>query len=87
MIPILELLASFVFEGVSYAVGRIFLLVFFPRWRVEPWRRDRSVRQWQWARFSYVSDGHRYVRMQSVELVGIAVLVVCIATIVAMVRS
>ena len=82
---IAEFLFEIVFEFVAYGVGRAFLLVLAPRYGVElDVDPGPSKRSWKWRGWSFERGGRRYFYVESVQLVGIAIiiaLIVMVATV------
>ena len=74
---IFELLFQIIFEFACYGIGRAFLLVLAPHYGVES--LDGSPkRPWKWQGWSFVSNGRRYFYTESVQMVGLLVLIVLV---------
>jgi len=69
----LELLFELVFEIVAYGVGRAVLMVFAPHVGVETQTKSPD-RSWSWRGWSFIRDGKRYLYIESVQLIGLAVI-------------
>ena len=78
---IAELVGQFVMEILAYGVGRLFVFVFLPWYAVEPVSRHdpREERRWKWRGFSYQEMGRRYLRIESVQLIGLALIIALVA--------
>lgn len=64
-------------EVVCYGVGRIFVMIFLPWYRVEPIERydAHEARRWKWQGFSYLDGGRRVMRTEVVQLIGFVITV------------
>ena len=73
---VIELLARIVLEVVAYGVGRVFIVVFLPWYRVETASRHDpdEERRWKWRGFSYMESGRRVLRVESVQLIGVVII-------------
>jgi hypothetical protein len=73
---IFELLFRLIFEIAAFGVGRVFVMTFMPWYGVEPVTHEDPQRDsWKWRGFSYRESGRRYLRVESVQLIGLAILV------------
>ena len=78
---VIELLAQILLEIVAYGVGRVFVMVFLPWYRVESSSRHDPAddRRWKWRGLSYVESGRRVLREGTVQLIGIVVIIALVA--------
>jgi hypothetical protein len=81
---IAELVGQFIMEFLAYGIGRVFVLVFLPWYGVEPLSRHdpREERGWKWRGFSYQEMGRRYLRIGTVQLIGLVILVALAAMVI-----
>lgn len=81
MSVVIELLAEFFLHFVAYGVGRVFVMIFMPWYRIEPVsRHDRAeVNRWKWRGFSYLDGGKRVMRFETAQFIGIVIVVGLIA--------
>lgn len=78
---ILEVIAQFVFEVLAFGIGRVFVFLFLPWYSIEP--LSRPVEQgprWKWRGFGYREKGHRFLRVETVQLIGVVILFGLIVT-------
>jgi hypothetical protein len=85
----MDFLAQILLEVVAYGVGRIFVAIFLPWYRVEPVARDDpgEVRGWRTQGISHVDGGKRVMRAETAELIGIVVVIAAAAVIAIAVSS
>ena len=85
MSVVLELFFQFLAEFVAYGVGRATFLIFAPHYGVES--GDKPPRRpWNWRGWSFERDGRRYLYIETVQLVGLLVLV-SFAVVIALARQ
>lgn len=73
---VFELLFQVIFEIAAFGVGRGFVMIFMPWYGVEPvTREDPQRNSWKWRGFSYLESGRRTLRAETVQLIGLAILV------------
>ena len=84
-----ELLAEAGLELASYAIGKGAALLLLPHLGIEPLSRQpkqKSLPPWKWRGFTYEQNGRRYLYTESIQLLGIAVVLVLIIGVTAFVR-
>ena len=82
-----ELLAQVGFELASYAIGKGTAVLLLPQLGIEPLEKQKSMPPWKWRGFTYAQNGRRYLYTETIQLLGLAVLLVTGIGVVAMVRS
>ena len=84
----MEILGEILLNVVAYGVGRVFVAIFLPWYRVHPIDRHdpAEAHRWKWQGFSYVDGGRRVMRTESVQLIGIVIVIAVAAMIVGLVR-
>jgi hypothetical protein len=82
---VFESLLELIFAVVSYGVGSMFVVIFLPWYGVESLSHDApQPRSWKWRGFSHVEGGRRYLRCETVQLIGLAILIGVIVMIAAL---
>jgi hypothetical protein len=82
-----ELLAQAGFEFACYAIGKVTAIFLFPQLSIEPLKKQKSMPPWRWRGFTYRQSGCRYLYTESIQLLGLAVLLVVGIGVVAIVRA
>ena len=79
---ILEVIAQLVFEVLAFGIGRVFVFLFLPWYSIEPLSRSvEQERRWKWRGFGYRDKGRRYLRLETVQLIGIVILIALIVVV------
>ena len=81
-----ELLAQAGLEIASYAIGKAVALLLLPHLGIEPFSQQKSMPPWKWRGFSYKRNSRRYLYTESIQLLGISVVLVLGIGIAAFVR-
>ena len=76
MSPLVDLSARVVLETIAYFTGKALVLVAMPGFELEPFERQRSASRWKWQGFTYSTGGRRFLYLESVQLLGLAVWIV-----------
>lgn len=84
----MEILGEILLNIVAYGVGRVFVAMFLPWYRVHPIDRHdpAEAHRWKWRGFSYLDGGKRVMRAESVQLIGVVIIVAVIAMIATLAR-
>jgi len=53
-------------------------MLFLPHLGIEPLSKQKSMPRWKWRGFTYMQSGRRYLYTESVQLLGLAIVMVLI---------
>ncbi len=85
---ILEVIAQFVFEVLAFGIGRVFVFVFLPWYSIEPLSRPvEQEPRWKWRGFGYQEKGRRYLRLETVQLIGVVILIALIVMVATLIQD
>jgi hypothetical protein len=70
----MDAIVEVILEGLAYGIGRAVTAVFLPHLRVEPFAKQKSASGWKWRGFTYKRGSHRYLFIESIQLIGVATL-------------
>ena len=81
MSVIIELFVRIVLELAAYGVGHVFVVIFLPWYRIESGSRHdpKEEHRWKWRGFSYLDSGRRVLYVESVQLIGLVIIVGLVA--------
>ena len=82
----MDIIGEVILEGLAYGVGRPVVAVFLPHLRVEPIAKQKSASGWKWRGFTYKRGSHRYLYIESIQLIGLATLLLLTAAAAIMLR-
>lgn len=71
----MDFIAQILLEVVAYGVGRVFVAIFLPWYRVEPVERDDPGEASRWRSQGISRPGKRVMRAETAQLIGVGVLV------------
>jgi hypothetical protein len=76
---IFEVIAQLVLEVLAFGIGRVFVFLFLPWYSIEPLSRaGEQERRWKWRGFGYVDKGRRHLHVETVQLIGLVILIALI---------
>jgi hypothetical protein len=76
---ILEVIAQLIFEVLAFGIGRVFVFLFLPWYSIEPLSRPAEQGSpWKWRGFAYQEKGRRFLRVETVQLIGVVILIALI---------
>jgi hypothetical protein len=82
-----EIVAGGIFEAICYSLGRAVAIFFLPHLGIEPFEKQKSMPPWKWRGFTYEKSGRRYLYTESIQSLGLVILLVVIAGIAMVVRN
>ena len=71
---LMDIIGEASLEGLAYGVGRAVVAMFLPHLSVEPFVKQKSASGWKWRGFTYKRGSHRYLYIESIQLIGLAAL-------------
>ena len=77
-----EIVAEGIFGVAIYGIGKAMAIFFLPRLGIEPIEKQKSMPPWKWRGFTYEKSGRRFLYTESIQLLGLSILVIIIAGIV-----